>query len=75
MKEYFYLSDKNELIKITGMKKPSKSSKPYVCRELVKGDWVLGSFPEITYGQLLNMSFIGYRTITEDWEHTREMCS
>lgn len=75
MNEYFYLSDKNELIKITGKQRPRKTNKTYVCRELINGEFVLGCYPEITWGKLVTMDYIGSRRLVEDWEHTRAMCS
>jgi len=75
MNEYFYLSDKNELIKITGNRKPQKTNKTFVCTELINGEFVLGSYPEITWRKLQTMDYLGSRRLIEDWEHTRAMCS
>lgn len=62
---YYYSSNGGDVadIRIKGRRKPNITTIPFggtwVVRELTEGKWVMPVFPEITWGRLSKMRFIG----------------
>lgn len=67
MNHYYYLTELNEIVRIAACKKPGPNTVPkysgaWVVQEydsMQKSPWVLGSFPQITWKRLKNLTYIG----------------
>lgn len=57
---YFYMEEGAGIVRVRNNRKPYKRPKPYVCREWSNDQkFVMGCFPQITFGKLNKMKYIG----------------
>lgn len=67
MREYFYHDEKLILIKIKAHNRPSAETVSrrgtWVLREAWEGRWEMPCFPEVTWGTLKNLTYLGSRKI------------
>jgi hypothetical protein len=66
MKHYYYLDDEDNVFRITAKRKPGAKTQPYsgtwVVRYKVPNEykrWCITCFPEITWGTLQKLTYIG----------------
>lgn len=59
MDSNYYYMDENSVIRIRAKRKPVKRSRPYALREFTGRAWEMPCFPEISWGRLSKMNYIG----------------
>ena len=63
MKHYYYVTERDNVIMIAAKKKPSIKSMPrsgtWVVKEFHDGGWHIPCFPEIVWGTVKKLRYIG----------------
>lgn len=56
---YYYFLEGQGMIRIRAKRKPFPRPKPYACQEWFEDKWQMPCFPEIGFGKLKTMTYIG----------------